>query len=288
MKSLFILFQRILPQHLLSRLVGFVANSRIRPIKNLAIRLFTRIYPVNVSEAVSSRYEDYATFNEFFRRRLRDGIRPVSGDFCSPADGSVSIAGRIRLGQMIQAKNHQFAVNDLLGCNGNELLQDGSFITIYLAPHDYHRVHVPVDARLIEARYIPGRLFSVNGITTERVEGLFAANERLVMHFETDLGPLVMVMVGAMIVAGIRTCWHDRPYPPGRISHKSFDPARFFHQGEEIGWFEMGSTVILLTPGAMRWSVNAGDITQVGQPIVAVQPSLNTSTSLSDPAPSSR
>lgn len=267
MDALFILLQRALPHHLLSRLVGFAANTRIRFIKNLGIRWFCSHYPVNVSEAVSSQYDDYETFNAFFTRALREGIRPVSGAVSSPADGTVAECGRLSADRLIQAKGHTFTLTELLGRGDCEPLHNGSFMTVYLAPHDYHRVHAPYAGQLVSARYIPGKLFSVNQTTAERIPGLYALNERLVMHFDTDRGPMIVVMVGAMIVAGIRTVWHDKPYQPGHRILEKFEPPRRFEQGDELGWFEMGSTAIVVLPGDIDWQHEAGDVIRMGAPI---------------------
>ncbi|MDZ7686622.1 MAG: archaetidylserine decarboxylase [Gammaproteobacteria bacterium] len=262
MQIIFVALQRILPHHLLSRIVGALANSRIRVVKNLLIRVFCRIFPVNVSEAVSSRYEDYPTFNAFFTRTLREGARTVRGKVTAPCDGTVSQAGPIT--EILEAKGHSYSLSSLTGILDTDGLANGSFLTIYLAPQDYHRVHMPIAGRLVASRYIPGKLFSVNPTTASRIADLFAVNERLVMEFETDSGPMTLVMVGAMIVAGIRTVWHDNVYPFRTLAEESFDPPVAFAQGDELGWFEMGSTVIVILPDQPHWQVNEGSKVRMG------------------------
>lgn len=267
MGAVFVFLQRIVPHHLLSRVVGFAARTRIRFIKNLGIRVFCSIYKVNVSEAESSRYEDYESFNHFFTRALRDGVRPVSGAVSSPSDGAVLQCGKINDSRLIQAKGHNYSLTDLLGRDDCGVLENGCFMTVYLAPHDYHRVHIPVAGELESARYIPGRLFSVNQTTSERIDNLLAINERLVMNFATERGPMAVVMVGAMIVAGIRPVWHDEAYKPGRAVTETFDPPRSFAQGDQLGWFELGSTAVVILPGDVDWLASPGDVVRMGAPI---------------------
>ena len=268
MSTLFALLQRLLPHHLLSRLVGIVAGSRIPVIKNTAIRLFCRAYDINVAEAISTQFEDYPTFNSFFTRELRPGLRPISGNVCCPADGTVAQVGRIDGTTMLQAKGKQFLLTDLLGRSDCGKLTGGSFATIYLAPHDYHRVHMPIRGKLLSTRYIPGRLFSVNQATSENIDNLFAINERLVMNFTTERGPMAVVMVGAMIVAGIRPAWRDDVYPPGQVLAETHDGALTFDQGDELGWFQMGSTVIVVLPGNAEWQCRPGDVVRMGQALI--------------------
>lgn len=264
MKSLFIALQRLLPHHLLSRCVGAIAGARLGPLKNVLIRIFVAAYKVNLDEAASGNLADYPTFNDFFTRQLKPGARPVEGGICSPADGTVSMAGTIEGTRMIQAKGIDYSLGKLLATDPGPW-QDGSFATIYLAPRDYHRVHMPIDGRLTKTRYVPGRLFSVNQTTAERVPDLFADNERLVLEFETDDGPFAMVLVGAMIVAGIRTVWRSEIYPFRLPTEERFDPPRAFGQGDELGWFEMGSTVIVVMPGRTDWQVEPMASVRMGQ-----------------------
>ncbi|MEX2488393.1 MAG: archaetidylserine decarboxylase [Pseudomonadales bacterium] len=253
MKSLFILLQRILPQHLLSRCAGFLAGIRTPWFKNMAIRQFVRIFHVNMSEAESARAEDYLDFNAFFTRRLKPNARPVSGSICAPADGVISALGSLAGGRLLQAKGITYSLEKLLaGANAPEFV-NGSFLTVYLAPADYHRVHMPISAELMSCRYVPGKLFSVNETTTTRVTDLFATNERLICSFQREAGPMIMIMVGAMIVAGIQPVWRENPWAPRQPNTEEFNPPRPFQQGEEFARFRMGSTVILLFPENVDW-----------------------------------
>lgn len=265
MSQFFVLLQRILPQHLLSRLVGLVANSQVRFVRLAFIRTIVRVYNVDLAEAQRSSVEDYASFNDFFTRALAAGAREISGALSSPADGTVSQLGNIRDGQLIQAKGTTYSLEKLLGESCGEHFANGSFVTIYLAPRDYHRVHVPVEGDLHRTRYIPGKLFSVNDVTTRQVRDLFAINERLVTFFERPEGPYALIMVGAMIVAGIRTTWRERTYQARTLQTESFVSPKHFAQGDELGHFEMGSTAILVFEQQVSWSVAAGDTVRMGQ-----------------------
>lgn len=267
MNAAFILLQRLVPQHFLSRLTGWLAGVRLPWFKDTMIRAFIRVFSVDMSEAVSERIEDYENFNAFFTRKLRPDARPVSGRLCSPADGTISALGRISGDQLFQAKGISYSFEKLLADADTSGFLDGSFITIYLAPADYHRVHMPAAASLGYCRYVPGRLFSVNETTTARVPDLFADNERLVCRFQRETGPMAMVMVGAMIVAGIQPVWRDAPWPPRQAGEQVFDPPRAFGQGDEFGSFKMGSTVILLFPEAIDWLASAGQRVRFGQPL---------------------
>lgn len=274
---LFTAFQYLLPHHLLSRLVARLAEARFPWFKNLLIRLFIKQYNVDLSETHHQELESYASFNEFFTRALRHGARPISGapgSIVSPADGSISEFGQIKQGQLIQAKNKLFSAEELVGNTAiAKHFYDGKFITVYLAPRDYHRVHMPVSGKLIQSLYIPGRLFSVNKRTTDHVPNLFANNERLVCLFDSQLGPFVVVLVGAMLVAGIETTWQAY-YKPGQlcfINHQT--DQLLFEKGDELGRFKFGSTVIMLFPErvalepdlATATSVKMGELIATGQ-----------------------
>jgi len=276
MEILFILFQHIVPQHLLSRCTGWLAELR-QPIwlKNWVIRRFIRHFNVNMAEAAQPDPQRYANFNDFFTRALQDGARPIAdADIVCPADGAISQVGAIHDGFLFQAKGRYFSTAALLGGDQVRAAQfaDGQFVTIYLSPKDYHRVHMPLAGRLAATSYIPGQLFSVNGVTAQNVDNLFARNERLVCYFDTDLGPMAMVLVGAMVVAGIETVWSGRVAPPPKapVCHDYVDlPAPVtLAKGEEMGRFMLGSTVILLFPGdAMSWGegYQAGSATRMGE-----------------------
>ena len=263
-KRLFALIQYPLPQHLLSRLAGRLADSRIRWLKNLLIRAFVRAYRVNMDEALYPEVEDYPSFNAFFTRPLKDDARPLAADpaaVLSPADGVLSAIGRIDHDRLFQAKGRDFSLQELLG--GDEAraapFQGGEFATIYLSPQDYHRVHMPYSGTLKEMVFIPGRLFSVNQATTNHVPRLFARNERVACFFETDLGPMAVVLVGAMIVASIDTVWAGRVAPGNRrvgvSDYSERQPPVHLVRGMEMGRFRLGSTVVMLfPPGTMGWS----------------------------------
>jgi len=262
MNRIFIFFQWISPHHLLSRCTALLADCR-SPIwlKNLTILLFIKHFDVNLEEAEETDYRRYASFNAFFTRALRPGARaPGAADVTSPADGLISQAGTVAQGRLLQAKGRHFSCAELLaGDAGAAAAFDGGrFVTIYLSPRDYHRVHMPAAARLRAATYVPGRLFSVNRVTAQHVEGLYTRNERLVCHFETPAGPMAMVLVGAMIVAGIETVWGGRvaPHAAGRraIRPVPVPQGQDLEQGAEMGRFCLGSTVIVLfPPDTVRW-----------------------------------
>ncbi|GGC11469.1 hypothetical protein GCM10011352_42400 [Marinobacterium zhoushanense] len=261
--KLFILLQHLLPQHLLSRLVGRVADCRIHWVKNLFIDLFHKHYRIDMSLAAEENPRAYANFNDFFTRALKEGVRPTDpaeDALVSPCDGAVSQAGAISYGRLIQAKGRGYSLTTLLGGSSEraEPFINGSFATLYLSPKDYHRVHMPVSGTLREAIYVPGDLYSVNHATAHGVDSLFARNERLVTIFDTEYGPMAMVLVGAMIVAGIETVWSGPMAPLPRepltlYSRSEPAPVRL-EKGEEMGRFHLGSTVILaFGADVLRW-----------------------------------
>lgn len=263
--KLFVLLQQITPQHLLSRLVGRLADCRVRWIKDTFIGLFVRFYPVNMDEAVEEHPLRYASFNAFFTRALKAEARPIAADpdrVVCPVDGKISQLGKIDRDRIFQAKGHNYNLTTLLG--GDPALAEhfvnGHFATIYLAPHDYHRVHMPVSGELRSMVYVPGELYSVNPRTAREVPELFARNERLVTVFDTPFGPMAMVLVGAMIVAGIETVWSGQEAPPPhtlkRHSYGEGQPGETvkLDKGEEMGRFKLGSTVVLLFgEDAIEW-----------------------------------
>ena len=265
-----------LPQHAISRLTYQLTRIQTAWFKNAFIRRFAQHYQVNWSEALYQRPEDYRHFNEFFTRPLRDDARPIEGDgntVISPADGHISQIGSIDRDAIFQAKGHAFSVADLLGGDTQraELFRDGSFVTVYLSPRDYHRVHMPLNGKLRETIYIPGRLFSVAPHTTRTIPRLFARNERLVSIFDTDAGAMAMVLVGAINVAAIETVWSGLVTPPPRPGIEVEDcqqSAIELERGAEMGRFNMGSTVILLFgKDQIRWlqGLQAGQALQMGQ-----------------------
>lgn len=277
--SLFILFQHIVPQHLLSRLVGWLAECRKPGIKNWLIGRFIKRFNVDMTEAEREHIDQYEHFNDFFTRALKEGARPISaGDniIVSPADGAISEVGKLEYSRVLQAKGRGYSLTSLLG--GSEKLAsefiNGTFATVYLSPKDYHRVHMPVAGALKEAFYVPGDLYSVNQTTAENVDNLFARNERLVCLFETDKGPMAMILVGAMIVAGIETVWAGQIAPikrdPINVFKTQGDTPVLLGKGDEMGRFKLGSTVILLFPeGVTNWqeTLAAGTPLKMGEPI---------------------
>lgn len=262
---MFSLIQRLLPKHLLSRLVGKVAASENPWIKSAFIRVICLFYPIDLKEAERESPADYSSFNDFFTRSLKAGARPISGEYSSPADGKVAALGVINKSTLIQSKRHDYSLVTLLGDRKVEAFEGGSFITIYLAPHNYHRVHVPCDVELHQATYIPGDLFSVSQSSAAGIPNLFARNERLVCRCRTDQGPMASVLVGAMLVAGIQPVWLDEPYRPKLQVRTKMK--RSFKQGAELGQFQMGSTVILVFSQKLEFLVEEGAAVRVGEPL---------------------
>jgi phosphatidylserine decarboxylase len=261
-----ILRQYLVPQHLLSRLAGSLANSEVKWLKNGFITWFIKRYQVNMSEAQQTDPLAYTSFNEFFTRALLPDLRPiVLGDdkLACPADGAISQLGSITEGRIIQAKGFDFSVVDLLGGDPARAaaFANGQFATIYLSPKDYHRVHMPYTASLREMIYVPGQLFSVNTLTASHVPNLFARNERVVCIFDSALGPIAMVLVGAMIVASIHTTWAGQ-IAPNRSKKPivtQYPQALTLAKGDEMGRFCLGSTVVLLTANPdLAWRDNLG------------------------------
>lgn len=252
--------QYLIPQHSISLLMYRLTRSRRRWFKNLFIRIFNALFKVDMNEAADADPTVYASFNAFFTRALRAGVRPVAaGDqvVTSPVDGTVSQLGPVRQGRIIQAKGRDYTVQALLGdAVLAERFEGGQFATIYLSPRDYHRIHMPLNGRLRTMRYIPGKLFSVNPRTTRAVSALFARNERVVTVFDTEHGPMALVLVGAIFVGSIETVWAGQITPPygGEIRewHYEDDSAIALHKAQEMGRFNMGSTVVLLLPPGMR------------------------------------
>jgi len=243
-----------LPHHAISRLTYRLTRVEAPWFKNAFISWFADTYKVDWSESLHQRPQDFVHFNAFFTRELRPDARPVEGDdtmVVSPADGRISQIGRIDKDAVFQAKGHSFSATALLGGDKERAaaFQNGRFITVYLSPRDYHRVHMPLGGRLRETVYIPGRLFSVAGHTARTVPNLFARNERLVAIFDTDAGPMAMVLVGAINVAAIETVWSGLVTPPHRREIEVYnrqDAGIELARGAEMGRFNMGSTVILL------------------------------------------
>jgi phosphatidylserine decarboxylase len=243
--------QYLLPKKILTFVVGLIANVRHPWIKNLFITRFIEAYNVNMQEALQEHPKAYATFNEFFIRPLKPEIRPLAkAEVVAPVDGIISEIGEIETGKILQAKGHYYSVDSLLAnASIASSFHQGQFITCYLSPKDYHRIHMPITGKVLSTTYIPGKLFSVQPLTVRNIPQLFAKNERLIVLFETELGRMAMVLVGAVIVGSIHTAWEkDHPHISKRTS--SFldytDAQLILKKQEEMGYFCLGSTVIVL------------------------------------------
>ncbi len=281
---LFVATQHILPQHALSGLMYRLARVRWRPLKDLLIRTLLRLYRIDMSEAAQPDPLAYVHFNAFFTRALRPDARPQDQDpkaVVSPVDGAISQIGSIEAGRLIQAKGRDFTVEELFGGNIERAraYAGGSFATLYLAPSDYHRIHMPLGGSLTWMRHVPGHLFSVNHATAALVPRLFARNERVICGFDTQAGEMGMVLVGAIFVGGIETVWAGEVTPTR--ARRSVSAARQtqtdtqteqrpvrLERGEEMGRFNLGSTVILLfEPGRVRWEerLRPGQTVRLGE-----------------------
>ena len=260
-----VLPQYLFPKQALTRFAGFVASPQRGWVTTEIIRRFVAKYGVNMDEALQSDIASYKSFNDFFTRALKPDARPLAdADLICPVDGAISQFGAIEHDQIFQAKGHHYSTTAVVG--GDAALaaqfQNGSFATIYLSPKDYHRIHMPCDGRLTRMIYVPGDLFSVNPTTARGVPGLFARNERVVCVFESARGPVVLILVGATIVGSMATVWHGVVNPPrGRVVREWFypaspeQPAIALKQGEEMGRFLLGSTVVMLFPkGQLRFN----------------------------------
>jgi phosphatidylserine decarboxylase len=275
-KRLHLLAQYLAPQKALSNLAGWLSENRWTWFKNWQISYLIKRYGVDIEAAMSSDIAEYPTFNSFFTRKLKPELRPIDqhpASIASPADGIVSQAGYIKEHLLFQAKGFYFTLSNLLG--GSEIwakaFHNGCFATIYLSPKDYHRVHMPIRGTLKETLFIPGKLFSVNTSTAKAVPNLFARNERLVCIFETQAGPMAIILVGAMLVASINTVW-QAPIKANTITQQFFPTtgpqAITLEKGEELGHFKMGSTVIMLfAQHQMTWASTMQEqaLVQMGQ-----------------------
>ena len=244
--SAFVRLQKLLPQHPISRAAGALASSEAPWVRGPLIRAFARAYGVDMAQAEWPSLASYRSFNDFFTRPLAEGARPIDpspGAIVSPADGAVSQTGRIERGELMQAKGIRYSFRALADVCARPEFEGGPFATVYLSPSDYHRVHLPVAGRLVRTVAIPGHLFSVNAKTEAEIEGLFALNERLVCEFETEHGPMLVILVGALIVASIEAVW-DGPRSPYREKTVT-EHDRTFETGDEIGRFLLGSSVVL-------------------------------------------
>lgn len=250
--NLKIYIQYIAPKHLITKLVGLLASAKLGKCTTYAVKKFIDIYHINTSE-LAQKPEEFATFNEFFSRALKKNARPINKQTSSiifPADGKISQFGDLKANLQMQAKEHYFTIDALLGSEKDaQIFADGKFMTVYLSPRDYHRVHMPFDGQLMKMTYIPGELFSVNPLYTKNIPELFSRNERVVCLFKTDLGMMAVIMVGAAIVRSIQTQWAGIVAPNKSKIIKTFNYSKrniSFRKGDEIGRFMMGSTVICL------------------------------------------
>ncbi|MBV1914457.1 MAG: phosphatidylserine decarboxylase [Pseudomonadales bacterium] len=272
-QKLFILLQYLVPQHLVSRLAGLLTESQIPWLKNYLIGKAIKTFHVNMAEAAEPNPRYYATFNDFFTRALAEGARPIDAttdSVVSPADGQISQMGKIDQGQLLQAKGKAFSLKQLLADDAEltEAFVDGSFMTVYLSPKDYHRVHMPWGGTLKSMTYVPGALFSVNQTTSEQVDGLFARNERVICSFDTERGPMVVILVGAMIVGSIETVWAGQIAPPKRqltqVNYTQPPTPIEFKKGDEMGRFKMGSTaIVLFGEDVVEWDSNLDELSDV-------------------------
>lgn len=271
---------KIIPVILITRMAGFLARSRCRCVKSIFIRWFARHFKINMAEAAVHNLADYASFHDFFIRKLQVGARPIDHNpqsFVSPVDGAVSELGSIASGKLLQAKGMKYTTQALLASDKDaEFFADGLFATLYLAPKDYHRVHMPYAGKLLEMTYIPGRLLPVKPSLVNSEEGLFAKNERLVAIFESSFGKFAVIMVGAMIVGQMATTWHGKVRPDGKLLQQRWDYTDAnieLAKGDEMGYFSLGSTVILLLPKDLaEWedSLAAGSAICLGEKIATL------------------
>ena len=280
-EKLFAGLQYLLPQRLLSRLVNGFMRIRLAPVKDLQIAIVGGLAGVDWSESRLQDSADFLTFNDFFTRELADGLRPIDPDpesLVSPSDGRISQCGRITNDRILQAKGHHFSIRALLAHDPDcAAFNNGFFHTIYLSPRDYHRVHMPVSGKLLRTIHVPGRLFSVSPGTVRQVPNLFARNERLVNIFDTDQGPFAVIMIGAIFVSSMDTVWAGTVTPrrrrPTTVDYRLPETVTLA-KGEEMGRFNMGSTVILLFPeNSLDWdeTLVPGASVQMGQQVAALK-----------------
>ncbi|WII92851.1 archaetidylserine decarboxylase [Kingella negevensis] len=274
-----IAFHYLLPQLAVTRLAGWFANKQWGGATHFVIEQFAKAYKINWDEAKKSKPSDFADFNEFFTRELKDGARPIvsgSCELCLPADGRVSESGQIDDNRLLQAKGHSFTLEDLLAGDTELAAQfkNGSFLTTYLSPRDYHRVHMPCAGTLRKMIYVSGELFSVNPFLAQHVPNLFARNERVICVFDTEFGTMVQILVGATVTASMTTVWYGTVNPPRENGVRVWDyPAEgenviCLEKGVEMGAFRLGSTVVNLFPQntvVLDERLQAGEITRMGE-----------------------
>ncbi|WP_218944234.1 archaetidylserine decarboxylase [Marinicella rhabdoformis] len=273
MRIIALAFQYILPHRMLSRLMYHLMRIRFKPIKHFTLNRMIKAFNINLDEAASANYDDYEHFNAFFTRALKPSVRPIdtmSDSIISPVDGVISQVGQIKDGRIFQAKGHEFTCKELIASEFDEDFRNGSFITIYLSPKDYHRMHAPVTCELKSMRHIPGRLFSVADWTTQKIPRLFARNERLVNILQTQAGKVAYVYVGAILVSSMETVCNGVITPPyaSQVTDIIPEGKTHYNKGDEMGRFNMGSTVILLFPKdsmAFEPELQAGSPLKMGE-----------------------
>ena len=273
MQGLSTYLQYLLPQRSLSALAGKIANSRTPWLKNYLIQRCMQHYSIDLAEALIDDPKQYATFNDFFTRRLKPGARPITTNpnhISSPVDGYVAEVGKIAAKTLVQAKGQYYDLGKLLGQDQSliETFSHGSFGTFYLAPHNYHRIHMPLTGELKKTIYIPGKLFSVNQAAMERIPNLYSRNERLVCVFDTAAGPMAVILVGAFFVGGMQTVWMQQPICASDREQHLFANETPLQKGAELGQFKFGSTVIVLfAANKMVWSehLTPQTVLRVGQ-----------------------
>jgi phosphatidylserine decarboxylase len=291
-----IALQHIMPKQALTELAGWAAEKKAGWFTHFVIKTFVKAYSVDMQEAEQPDPAKYQTFNEFFVRPLKEGARPIvaeANELALPADGRISQLGAITQNKIIQAKNHDYTLEALLACDKQMVMmfQNGLFVTTYLSPRDYHRVHMPCDGVLREMLYVPGDLFSVNPLTSENVANLFARNERLICLFDTPFGPMAQILVGATIVGSIETVWAGVVTPPrqGIIQRWEYPAvgknAIKLNKGDEMGRFKLGSTVINLfaeNSVTLSHQLNAKSPTRMGSLLAVCLQNLHTDEPESD------
>lgn len=284
MRQLALVFQYILPHRLLSRLMYHLMRIRFKPIKNMTLNVMINKFNINLDEAASKNFDDYEHFNAFFTRALKDGTRPIDeskDSLVSPVDGVISQMGDIAHDAILQAKGHHYTIKDLLASEMTEDFIDGQFMTIYLSPKDYHRLHAPLDCDIKSMRHVPGRLFSVADWTTQMIPRLFARNERLINHLHTPVGHVAYVYVGAILVSSIETISNGVITPPyaAKVTDLLVQGQSQYKKGEEMGRFNMGSTVIMLfAKDAVSFEpgLQAGSEVKLGEKIGSLNGIFNT------------
>ena len=278
MKTLALMMQYLLPHRLLSKLMYALMRIKFKPIKHFTLNRMIKSFNINMDEAASKSYDDYAHFNAFFTRALKSGCRPIdqsSDSIVSPVDGVISQIGSINKDEIFQAKGHHYTIQDLLATSMDSDFVDGQFVTIYLSPKDYHRMHAPLDCEIKSLRHVPGRLFSVADWTTQKIPKLFARNERLVNTLQTRFGKMAYVYVGAIMVSSIETICNGVITPPyaSKVTDLLIMGQSQYKKGEEMGRFNMGSTVILLFPKdsiGFEPELKAGSSLKLGQKIATI------------------